>query len=105
MQQIVFCTCPDQQTAQALANRLITERLAACVNIFPGVTSIYPWQGEVETAQEYLLLIKTRQEYFNSLAVLIKSLHPYQLPEIVAVNIERGTTEYLQWIDSCLCHD
>lgn len=105
MHQLILCTCPDAATADKLARALITEKLAACVNILPGISSIYAWQGQVETAQEHLLLIKSHQDRYAAIEATLKSLHPYQLPEIIAVAIERGALDYLKWIDSCLAID
>lgn len=102
MHQLILCTCPDQNTAETIAGLLITGKLAACVNILPGITSIYEWQGVVERAQEHLLLIKSQHQQFAAIEAAIKTAHPYQLPEIIAVAIERGSAEYLQWIDTCL---
>ena len=100
--QIIFCTCPDLETASGLAHTLIKDKSAACVNILPGLTSIYPWQNKIEIAQEHLLIIKTRADQYQTVETLINTLHPYELPEIIAVPVERGLPDYLQWIDSCL---
>lgn len=102
MHQLILCTCPDLQTSEALAKQLLADKLAACVNILPGLTSVYEWQGTVETAQEHLLMIKSQRQRFAAIEAAIKRLHPYQLPEIIAVAIEDGSSEYLKWIDSCL---
>ncbi len=102
MHHIIFCTCPDRETAETIARRLIESQLAACINILSSVTSVYLWQGEIETAQEYLLLIKSSADRYPDLENRIKALHPYELPEIVAVPIDRGHPDYLKWIDSCL---
>lgn len=99
--QIVFCTCPDKDTAEKIASLLVENNLAACVNIVPNITSIYRWQGQTERAEEVLLLIKARQDTYAALESLIKKHHPYQLPEIIAVAIERGLPDYLNWIASC----
>jgi periplasmic divalent cation tolerance protein len=99
--QIILCTCPDKDTAEKIACLLVEDQLAACVNILPSITSIYQWQGQLERAEELLLLIKARQDCYPALEALIKKHHPYQLPEIIAVPIERGLPEYLHWIDSC----
>jgi len=96
---LVLNTCPDLATAQQLANLLVAERLAACVNIVPGVHSVYEWQGKVEQGQECLLYIKTRQERYAALEQAIRAHHPYELPEIVAVPIEAGLPAYLDWVD------
>ncbi len=105
MHHLIYCTCPDLETAERIAKQLVRRQLAACVNILPGLSSIYLWQGEIETAQEHLLLIKSPQEHYLAIEAAIKTLHPYQLPEIIAVAIERGSSEYLKWIDSCLPTD
>ena len=96
--QLVLCTCPDQTTAQNIAEQLVDKQLAACVNILPGIISIYQWQGKRETTQEYLLLIKTTNEAYEVLEQTLANLHPYELPEIIAVSIERGSSAYLDWI-------
>ena len=96
--QLVLCTCPDQKSAQSIAEILIDQHLAACVNILPGVKSIYSWQGKQETAQELLLVIKTTKNVYETLEKTIIELHPYELPEIIAVNIEAGNAGYLDWI-------
>ena len=105
MHHLIYCTCPDQKTAERIARHLVSDKLAACVNILPGVSSIYEWQGQIETAQEHLLLIKSQASRYTAIETAIKTLHPYQLPEIIAVAIARGSAEYLKWIDSCLSTD
>ena len=97
--RLVLCTCPDQATAQAIAERVVDEGLAACVNILPGVTSVYQWQGQRETAQEHLLLIKTSAPAYEKLEQRINGLHPYELPEVIAVPIQTGLAAYLGWIE------
>lgn len=96
--QLVLCTCPDQPTAQHIAERLVDRKLAACVNILPGVQSIYQWQGQRESTQEHLLLIKTAQSAYQQLEQAVVELHPYELPEIIAVPITGGLGSYLNWI-------
>jgi periplasmic divalent cation tolerance protein len=100
--QLILCTCPDVETAQRIARHLVTEKLAACINILPSITSIYEWQGEIETAQEQLLLIKSSQFRYANIEAEIKRLHPYELPEVIAIAIENGLPDYLKWINSCL---
>jgi periplasmic divalent cation tolerance protein len=100
--QIFLCTCPDKDSAEKIAHLLVTEKLAACVNILPGITSIYLWHGQIESAQEHLLLIKANKSCYQAIETTIKKHHPYELPEIIAVPIENGSPEYLHWID--LCH-
>lgn len=102
MYQIILCTCPDQSSAEAIAGLLVTKKLAACVNIVAGVSSIYEWQGNIEKSQEQLLLIKSLSDKYSAIEQRIKSIHPYELPEIIAVPIERGLPEYLQWINTCV---
>jgi periplasmic divalent cation tolerance protein len=101
MHDLILCTCPSAEVAETIASQLVEYRLAACVNILPGVRSVYQWEGKIETAQEQLLLIKSPQDHFEAIELLIKTQHPYQLPEIIAIPIARGSDEYLQWIDSC----
>ncbi len=102
MYLIILCTCPDQTTAEDIASHLVRHKLAACINIIAGVTSIYEWHGKIEKTQEYQLVIKSHSDKYSSIEEEIKSLHPYELPEIIAVPIERGHPDYLQWINTCL---
>ena len=95
---LVLCTCPDEALAARIANALVEERLAACVSRIGGVTSTYRWRGAVEQASECLLLIKTTSERFDALREHIVALHPYELPEIVAVDVAQGLPAYLEWI-------
>lgn len=95
---IVLCTCPDLATAERIAETVVGERLAACVNIVPGLTSIYRWEGQIQRDAELLLLIKTRQEVYPLLEARIRELHPYQIPEIIALPIQIGSAAYLDWI-------
>jgi len=99
--QIIFCTCPDQDTAEKIARLLVANNQAACVNILPAITSIYRWQGQLESAQEHLLLIKAHKDRYPAIETALRAHHPYELPEIIAVPIDRGLPEYLNWIDSC----
>lgn len=95
---IVITNAPDREIALKIARALIERKLAACVNILAECTSIYRWQGKLETATEVPMLIKTRAAIYPDLEAAIKSLHPYELPEIVAVPVERGLPEYLEWV-------
>lgn len=101
-QSVVLCTCPDRDTARHLADKLVSERLAACVNIVPGLESVYEWQGQVERDSEVLLIIKTNQDRYPQLEAAIRQNHPYELPEILRVCLDGGLQEYLQWIDNAL---
>jgi periplasmic divalent cation tolerance protein len=95
---IVFCNCPDETSAERMATALVEERLAACVNRIAGVASTYRWQGKVCRDNEHLLLIKTTSERFAALCERILALHPYELPEVIAVDIVHGSAPYLDWI-------
>jgi periplasmic divalent cation tolerance protein len=99
--QIILCTCPDKNTAENIARLLVKDKLAACVNILPGITSIYTWRKQIESAEEHLLLIKANKSIYQAIEAAIIKQHPYELPEIIAVPIENGLPEYLHWIDSC----
>lgn len=96
---LVLSTVPDRDTGERIAAALVRERLAACVNILPGLTSIYYWQDAVQRDDELLLFIKTRKSCYPQLEKRLQSLHPYELPEIIAVPVEAGLTGYLQWIE------
>ncbi|MEJ2411915.1 MAG: divalent-cation tolerance protein CutA [Anaerolineales bacterium] len=96
---VVLVTVPDLETGEEIANRLLERKLAACVNISPGLISLYHWQGEIQRDSELLLLIKTRLSLVSGeLIPAIRELHPYQLPEIIALPIIGGERGYLDWI-------
>jgi periplasmic divalent cation tolerance protein len=95
---LCYCTCPDAGSAQRIAEALVAERLAACVNRLPGIASTYRWQGKVTTDSEQLLLIKTTDARFDALRTRLLALHPYDLPELVAVPIEHAHAPYLDWV-------
>ena len=95
---LVFSTFPDPERARETARALVSERLAACANLLPGVTSLYMWQGEQTESEEVLVLFKTRRETYPALETRLKSLHPYEVPEIVAVNLATGLPAYLAWV-------
>jgi len=95
---IVITNLPDRDAALALARRLVEARVAACVNVLAGCTSVYRWQEAIEQAEEVTLVIKSTTERYPALESAIRSHHPYELPEIVAVPIERGLPAYLQWV-------
>ena len=98
---LIFCTCPDHATAHTIANYLVETNLAACVTIQPQATSVYRWQGNIEQANEHLLLIKTTTARYTELEQAITSKHPYAIPEIIAVPIQHGLESYLTWIEQC----
>jgi periplasmic divalent cation tolerance protein len=95
---LVLTNLPDRAAAESLAESLITEQLAACVNILAPCRSVYRWQGSVQHDEEHPLLIKTTEERYAALEQAIRTRHPYELPEIVAVRIERGLAAYLDWL-------
>jgi len=95
---VVFSTCPTQESAERIARGVVEARLAACVNVVPGLRSYYEWQGQIEVSDEYLLVIKSRVELFDALQNMITSQHPYELPEVIAVPISTGFPPYLAWL-------
>lgn len=97
---LCLCTCPDAATARSLAERLVDERLCACVNLLPGAVSIYRWQGQREEAQETVLMIKTTTQAWPRLQQRVQALHPHDVPELIAVPVEHGLPAYLQWVRS-----
>lgn len=94
----VHVTVPDHERAEAIARTLVSERLAACVQIVPGLRSIYRWEGDIHDDEEVLCLIKTRAESFAALAGRVRELHPYQVPEILAFEVADGSPAYLEWL-------
>ena len=95
---VVLCNCPDTETARKLAASAVEQRLAACVNIIPGVESVYHWQGKIENDTESTLLIKTSGNTFDALREHLQAHHPDELPEIIAVPVVRGLPGYLDWV-------
>lgn len=95
---LVLCTCPDRESAAAVATALLEERLAACVSQLSGVRSLYRWEGRVEDNDELLLLIKTTARQFPALEEMILKLHPYEIPEIIGVPLTIGSQPYFDWI-------
>ncbi|HLY42480.1 MAG TPA: divalent-cation tolerance protein CutA [Terracidiphilus sp.] len=102
--RIVLTTVTDADEAGRIARALVEERLAACATLFPSAQSIYRWQGEVESAAETLLLIKTESEQLAALELRLKALHSYQTPEFLVLPIESGSRDYLGWLHSNLKH-
>jgi len=95
---LVLTNLPDRDAAVKLAQELVRRRLAACVNVLGECTSIYRWKANVEKAQEVPVLIKSRSALYDELEAAINELHPYELPEIIAVPVVRGLAEYLAWV-------
>ena len=95
---LVITNLPDAESARALATKLIEQRVAACVNILAPCLSIYRWEGKLEEAEEVPLLIKTSAARYSALEEAIRAYHPYELPEIIAVRVEKGLPDYLAWV-------
>ena len=96
---LVFSNCGTAEEANRVARALVEARLAACVNIVPGVMSLYHWQGAIEEAPEWTLMIKTKRSLFSDLCAELRRVHSYHVPEIIAIPIVDGHLEYLDWID------
>ncbi len=103
--RIVLSTAGSQEEARKIAQHLVEGQLAACVNIVPRIESIYRWQGKLESSREWLLIIKTTADRFGSVRAAIVEIHSYDLPECIALAIEDGSTEYLDWIGECVAAD
>ncbi|MFH1191037.1 MAG: divalent-cation tolerance protein CutA [Candidatus Omnitrophota bacterium] len=99
---IVLVTAKDKKEAQKISVGLVKAKLAACVNIVDGVNSIFFWAGKIDQAKELLLLIKSKQEKLSQIIKLVRSLHSYEIPEIIAIPIIAGDRPYLRWIDAAL---
>ncbi|WP_457629311.1 divalent-cation tolerance protein CutA [Oceanithermus sp.] len=98
MTHVALITVPDEETARRIARALVEEGLAACVNLVPGLTSIYTWQGEMHEDAEWLLLAKTTAKAYPRLETRVSELHPYEVPEVLALPVERGLDRYLAWV-------
>ena len=99
---VVLTTCAAEADAERLARALVEGRLAACVNVVPGVRSFYRWKGEVDSGVEFLLIIKTSRELFPALRAEMERLHPYELPELLALPVVAGAENYLSWFQAGL---
>ena len=95
---LVLVTCRDEKEAERIAARLLESRQAACVNMIPGMTSLFHWQGRMDRAQEVLLMIKTRVDLFEALRRTVRESHSYETPEIIAVPVAEGDADYLNWV-------
>jgi periplasmic divalent cation tolerance protein len=97
MYSVVLATAPSKEVALEISRALVDRRLAACVNVSPA-TSVYRWEGEVRTEDEHLMLIKTRRTYVDDILDLFKEVHPHDVPELIALEVEDGSAEYLKWV-------
>ncbi len=100
---VVLITVPDAQTGERLATELLERKLAACVNRIGGVCSKYWWEGKIESAEEHLLLVKTRSALLKKLAACVKEKHPYSVPEVIALPVAGGHRPYLDWVKASTC--
>ncbi len=96
--RLVLTTCGSLEEARSIAQTLVERQLAACVNVVPQIESVYRWKGEVETATEWLLIIKTTADAFDRLREALSELHSYELPECIEIAVEDGSASYLEWI-------
>ena len=95
---IILCTINSIENAETIANNLLQDHFAACINIIPQIQSYYFWNGKIQNDEEFLLLIKTGKNLFNSVKERIEKLHPYEIPEIISIDITTGNQKYLTWI-------
>ena len=96
--RVIFSTAPDRDTAETIASRLVEDRLVACVQLVPGLTSVYRWQGEIHKDPEILLIIKTQAELVSKTLKTLENLHPYEVPEGVVLDVADGLPAFLQWV-------
>jgi periplasmic divalent cation tolerance protein len=100
---VVLVTCPGEK-ANAIAQTLVGESLCACINILPNIRSVYRWEGDVTSEEESLLVMKTMDKIYARLEARIKEIHPYEVPEIICLKIERGSASYLNWLSQSITH-
>jgi periplasmic divalent cation tolerance protein len=98
---LILCTVPDRETGLKLSRSLLEKGLAACVNLTSPMTSVYHWQGRLEESEEILLLIKTTKQCYEDVEAVLRAQHLYELPEIIAVPVEQGLEDYLNWVERC----
>ena len=99
---VVFITTPNKDEASRLAEMLVESHLAGCVQILPGIESVYRWQGQIERQEEVLLIAKTLKSRFSDLETEVRAIHSYETPEIVAVPLTAGSPAYLEWLSACV---
>lgn len=97
---VVFVTASSEEEAGRIGQRLVKDKLAACVTLLPGIRSLFWWEGKVAEERETLMIIKTRETIFATLAKTVKALHSYQVPEIIALSVKKGSSDYLAWIQA-----
>ena len=102
MHIVIFITAKDKLEAKKISDRLLQDKLIACANIIDGVQSVFWWQQKIDEAQEVLLVLKSRRDFFEKIVRTVKSLHSYDVPEIIALPIVDGNPDYLRWIDESL---
>ena len=95
---LALSTFPDAETARRISHQLVTEKFAACANVLPGVESIYRWKGKIENGNETLVFFKLSEDRQSAFQEKLRSLHPYEMPEIIFVKIDNGLTDYLRWV-------
>jgi periplasmic divalent cation tolerance protein len=100
---LALSTFPDAETARRISNQLVREKFAACANILPGVKSIYRWKQKVETGNETLVFFKVSKKRQQAFQDKLRSLHPYEVPEIIACKIDHGFPDYLRWVTESCC--
>ena len=98
--KIILTTCPDLPTAHLLAEGLVEQDLAACVNIIPAIVSLYKWEGKMEQSQETQLIIKSVERNFPLIESFITQNHPYDVPELLEIDVSKGSSSYLQWLET-----
>ncbi|AWH89154.1 divalent cation tolerance protein CutA [Limnobaculum parvum] len=99
---VILCTAPDEASAQEIATLVLAKKLAACVTILPGATSLYYWQGKLKQEYEVQMLLKTNCQHQDALMAALRQHHPYEVPELLALPISRGDKEYLSWLNASL---
>ena len=99
---LVLVTTANKQEAEKIANHLLNDKLIACANIFGPVTSLFQWSGNVNHAEEYLMVMKSKKDLFEKLTEAVKTIHSYEVPEILAFQVTDGSRTYLDWLQSCL---
>jgi periplasmic divalent cation tolerance protein len=102
---VVLSTCPSRDEAERIARLLVEKRLAACVNLIPGVKSIYHWQGAVEESEEVMLVVKSSRELFRHVKEALSHVHSYEVPELIALPVVDGAESYLAWMDREMLND